>query len=561
MNRSLSLKMRLAGVILLFGILCVVVAGIGIVGLQNQNANSKRTYEELTQPAQAIGASYSSTLVQVIQLMEGVTSQDESTKQQRLDFIAQLQKQSDAQFAEFQNSQKDASITNVATQIVQDRARFYEVFQKGVELFRQGKAADALTIEQNDLRPPGIALFKSTQQINEILTEQIKAAHEHDIASYKKMMAIMIGIIVVGGLATGGYAWIQLRLIGVSIDCIQNTLQEVSDSMDLTRRAPVVRMDEIGLTAQAFNHLLDRVSDVMATVRHAADSVSTASREIAAGNADLSSRTEQQASSLEETASSMEELTSTVKQNADNARQANGLATTASEVASKGGMVASQVVETMAGINASSKRIVDIIAVIDGIAFQTNILALNAAVEAARAGDQGRGFAVVASEVRNLAQRSASAAKEIKALIDNSVEQIDAGTRLVNEAGATMSEIVQSIQRVTDIMGEITSATQEQTAGIEQINQAITEMDNATQQNAALVEEAAAAAQAMQDQAGSLEQTVSVFKLDGMQASRPLAKKDSMRYANSAAATPTLQKSSGVQTPPPSSLRQRGCTQ
>jgi methyl-accepting chemotaxis protein len=508
-----------------------------MIGLQNQNAHSQRTYETLTRPALAIESSYGSTLVQVIQFLEGMVSNDDSTKQQRLDLIAQLQKQSDAQFAEFQKSQKADSIKDVSTQIVQDHAKFNEVFQKGIELFRQGKTADALKVEQSDLRPYGIALFNSTQQISTILTEQIKAAHEHDVASYRRMMAIMIAVIAVGGLAAGGYAWIQLRSIGVSIDGIQKTLQEVSESMDLTRRAPVRRMDEIGLTAQAFNQLLDRVSGVIATVRNAAESVSTASKEIAAGNADLSSRTEQQASSLEETASSMEELTSTVKQNADNARQANGLANTASDVASKGGMVTSQVVETMAAINASSKRIVDIIAVIDGIAFQTNILALNAAVEAARAGDQGRGFAVVASEVRSLAQRSAGAAKEIKALIDNSVEKVDVGTSLVNEAGATMDEIVQSIQRVTDIMGEITAATLEQTAGIEQINQAITEMDNVTQQNAALVEEAAAAAQAMQDQSDSLEQAVSVFKLDRRQAARPLARTDLLQHSNSAASS------------------------
>ncbi|HEU4374871.1 MAG TPA: methyl-accepting chemotaxis protein, partial [Telluria sp.] len=232
------------------------------------------------------------------------------------------------------------------------------------------------------------------------------------------------------------------------------------------------------------------------------------------GNLDLSSRTEQQASSLEETASSMEELTSTVKQNADNARQANSLATTASDVASRGGAVIGNVVQTMEEINSSARQIVDIIGVIDGIAFQTNILALNAAVEAARAGEQGRGFAVVASEVRNLAQRSAAAAKEIKSLIGNSVERVDAGSKLVNEAGATMQEIVESVRRVTDIMGEITAASQEQTAGIDQINVAITQMDQVTQQNAALVEEASAASEAMHEQAGKLAQVVSVFKLD-----------------------------------------------
>jgi methyl-accepting chemotaxis protein len=253
-------------------------------------------------------------------------------------------------------------------------------------------------------------------------------------------------------------------------------------------------------------------------VRTGTDTIAAASSQIASGNLELSSRTEQQAGSLEETASSMEEMTSTVKQNADNARQANQLAISASEVAVKGGAVVSQVVDTMDSINASSKKIVDIIGVIDGIAFQTNILALNAAVEAARAGEQGRGFAVVASEVRNLAQRSAAAAKEIKILIGDSVEKVDIGAKLVDQAGSTMQAVVESIKSVTDIMGEITAASQEQTSGIDQINQAITQMDQVTQQNAALVEEAAAAAGALQDQAGSLAQVVSVFTMNSTHA-------------------------------------------
>ncbi|MES2263481.1 MAG: methyl-accepting chemotaxis protein [Pseudomonadota bacterium] len=257
-----------------------------------------------------------------------------------------------------------------------------------------------------------------------------------------------------------------------------------------------------------------QLAGIVQQIRLGTDTIATASHEIASGNLDLSSRTEQQASSLEETASSMEELTSTVKQNADNARQANGLAASASDVAVKGGQVVSQVVQTMSSINDSSKKIVDIIGVIDGIAFQTNILALNAAVEAARAGEQGRGFAVVASEVRNLAQRSAAAAREIKSLIDDSVEKVDAGSKLVDQAGTTMQEIVASVRRVTDIMLEISSASQEQTSGIEQVNQAIGQMDQVTQQNAALVEEAAAAAEAMQEQAAKLAQVVSRFKLD-----------------------------------------------
>ncbi|MEJ7805581.1 MAG: methyl-accepting chemotaxis protein [Telluria sp.] len=284
-------------------------------------------------------------------------------------------------------------------------------------------------------------------------------------------------------------------------------------SGDLSENIVVQSTDETGLLFQALKDMNGSLAKIVGEVRAGTDSISDASRQIASGNMDLSSRTETQASSLEETASSMEELTSTVKQNADNANQARGLAVTASEVALRGGSEVSQVVATMGSINASSKKIVDIIGVIDGIAFQTNILALNAAVEAARAGEQGRGFAVVASEVRNLAQRSAGAAKEIKALIGDSVEKVDAGTKLVNQAGATMDEVVASVKRVSDIISEIAAASQEQTSGIDQINQAIIQMDHVTQQNAALVEEAAAAAESMQNQTESLSQVVSVFKL------------------------------------------------
>ncbi|HEU4844670.1 MAG TPA: methyl-accepting chemotaxis protein [Burkholderiaceae bacterium] len=276
---------------------------------------------------------------------------------------------------------------------------------------------------------------------------------------------------------------------------------------------------------------------IVGQVRSGTDTIATASSQIAVGNMDLSSRTEEQASSLEETASSMEELTSTVRQNADNARQANGLARSASEVAVRGGSVVADVVDTMASINASSRKIVDIIGVIDGIAFQTNILALNAAVEAARAGEQGRGFAVVAAEVRNLAQRSAAAAKEIKTLINDSVGKVDAGGKLVDQAGTTMEEIVQSITRVTDIMAEIASASAEQSVGIDQVNTAITQMDEVTQQNAALVEEAAAAAGAMQDQAAILAQVVSIFKL-GNEAPAAAAPARPPRPASTLAAAP-----------------------
>jgi methyl-accepting chemotaxis protein len=286
---------------------------------------------------------------------------------------------------------------------------------------------------------------------------------------------------------------------------------------DLTQKIIVRSGNEVGALQQALKDMNQGLVRIVGQVRSGTDAIFNASNEIASGNRDLSDRTELQARSLEKTAASMQELTFTVNQSSENARMANQLSQSAAEVAVKGGAVVARVVDTMESINTSSKKIVDIIAVIDGIAFQTNILALNAAVEAARAGEQGRGFAVVAAEVRSLAKRSAHAAKEIKTLIDDSVSKVDAGGALVHQAGVTMTEVVTSIQHVTHIMGDIAAATVEQTAGIERVNDAITEMNSVTQQNAALVEQAAAGAQSMQDQAGHLEQVVRIFKIDGVQ--------------------------------------------
>src|SRR5450830_157590 len=337
-----------------------------------------------------------------------------------------------------------------------------------------------------------------------------------DIASTSRNLLLLLSTLA---LAFGVVcAWLLTMGIVRPLRTAVDIARKVADG-DLTAQIDASAKDETGQLLQALQDMNTSLLNIVGEVRSGTDSIATSSTQIAAGNQDLSSRTEEQAGSLEETASSMEELTSTVKQNADNARQANQLAASAAQVAVKGGAVVAQVVGTMESINASSNKIVDIISVIDGIAFQTNILALNAAVEAARAGEQGRGFAVVASEVRNLAQRSASAAKEIKTLIGASVEQVNAGSMLVAQAGSTMNDIVDSVQRVSDIITEITAASSEQSVGIDEINRAIGQMDALTQQNAALVEESAAAAESMQHQAHNLAQVVSVFKLNGQQAS------------------------------------------
>ena len=324
----------------------------------------------------------------------------------------------------------------------------------------------------------------------------------------------MLGLITIATLLLKGILASNLyQRIRHGLSDIQNILGSVSESLDLTQRAPVKHADEIGQTAGAFNQLIERISQVLGTVRISSNSVCMAAKHISISNADLSARTEAQAASLEETAASMEELTSTVQNNADSARQASALTANAAELALKGQGVVSRVVDTMSEIDESSDRIADITSIIEGIAFQTNILALNAAVEAARAGEQGRGFAVVASEVRNLAQRSSSAAKEIKDLIAASVEKIHTGSALANEAGEAISQVTTAVGHAADLINEIAAASQEQSQGIDQVNQAITLMDQVTQQNATQVEEAAAAAKLLEEQGAHLDGVVRIFHI------------------------------------------------
>ena len=390
--------------------------------------------------------------------------------------------------------------------------------EANMALVREGKREEALAMLISKtvptFKPMQDWLSAERERQGKALAKEVADIESEAHATRLELSGIAVTITIVLMV----FSWYITHVLRGRVNESQEIAERVKNG-DFTQAVIDRARDEFSPLMQTLEAMQSSLTKVVLTVRGNADLVATASAQIASGNQDLSSRTEQQASSLEETASSMEELTSTVKQNADNARQANQLAVAASEVAVKGGEVVSQVVSTMEGINASSKKMADIITVIDGIAFQTNILALNAAVEAARAGEQGRGFAVVASEVRNLAQRSASAAKEIKTLIDDSVSKVESGGKLVAEAGTTMDEVVASIRRVNDIMSEITAASAEQSAGIEQVNQAIVQMDTVTQQNAALVEEAAAAAASLQDQAQKLVGVVSTFRTGAGQAS------------------------------------------
>ena len=422
-----------------------------------------------------------------------------------------IKKKLEAKFATDSNPQEKALLA----QIEGFEGTAMPAIAKASALYLANKAEDATRVMIKEVRPVQKKWLEGLEQLASMEDKQNAQSQldaEAAFTNARNFMLVLLAVAVAIGVAA---AVVITRSLLRQLGAEPGYTAQIATSIAHGDLAIVIDTDHAvaGSLLVEMKNMRGSLVDIVGQVRAGTETIGTASREIAAGNIDLSSRTEMQASSLEKTASAMEELTSTVKQNADNAREANQLAASASEVARKGGEVVSQVVETMGSINTSANKIVDIIGVIDGIAFQTNILALNAAVEAARAGEQGRGFAVVASEVRNLAQRSAAAAKEIKTLIGDSVEKVAAGSKLVGQAGVTMDEVVASVKRVTDIMSEIANASQEQSAGIEQVNLSIIEMDGMTQQNAALVEQAAAAAQSLQDQAGELQRVVSVFRL------------------------------------------------
>ncbi|WP_116521464.1 methyl-accepting chemotaxis protein [Achromobacter insuavis] len=428
--------------------------------------------------------------------------------------VQQLLTDGKAKLEKFKAIPKTTDIGRAAEgQLLASFNGFAEGLQAMLGALDRGDNAEYLNLKNTKTAAASGAFSK---QLTEFATA-ITTYSEERVAGSRSEGAVMAYVylalvLVILAVSLGAFLFMNrvvlrpLRTVGESFDRIA--------AGDLTTRVEVQSTNEIGALMAAVKRMQESLARTVSTVRRGVDEINVGSREISAGNTDLSSRTEEQAASLEETAASMEQLASTVKQNADNARQANQLAASASDVAERGGSAVAEVVNTMQGISASSRKISEIVSVIDGIAFQTNILALNAAVEAARAGEQGKGFAVVAGEVRSLAQRSAQAAKEIKGLIEDSVTKVGAGSQQVERAGATMQEIVASVKRVTDIMGEISAASEEQSSGIDQVNRAVSQMDEVTQQNAALVEEAAAAAGSLQEQAQRLAEAVAVFKIN-----------------------------------------------
>jgi len=491
--------------------LSIVTAGVGIYALSTLSASAAKLAKNDAPRLEASLRLDASASANSRRLPEMLVAKDKPELERLAKrFEVNAQKTSDAveELAKLATAEDAA---RVMASIKEAHVAYAEMSKKFVGLAQDEKTDEALTAYTKEVAP---ALTKFSRSISEMIEYDDGLFHrgmDESNAVYRQARAILAGICGLGLLLGAFIAWRTARSITRPLRAAVDVAHKVAAG-DLTSNLDSTSRDELGQLMAALSEMNESLTKIVREVRTGSDAISTGSKEIADGNADLSHRTEQQAASLEETASSMEELTSTVKQSAENARQANQLAAGASAVAVKGGEVVGQVVSTMSGISEASRKIADIIGVIDGIAFQTNILALNAAVEAARAGEQGRGFAVVATEVRTLAQRSAAAAKEIKTLIQDSVEKVESGSKLVDQAGRTMEEIVGAVKKVTDIMAEIASAAQEQSSGIEQVNQAVTQMDQVTQQNAALVEQAAAAAESMQEQVQGLARAMAVFR-------------------------------------------------
>jgi len=537
MSINLTIRSRLILILAPLSLLALAISIFGLYGMNKSNNGLRSVYEDRTIPMGQFGRLESLILDNRVQLSLALLNPAPEVIKRQTELVEKHLDQAGEIWAAYSSS---ISLTpeerQLAGKFEEEHGRFImEGVEPVISLLRDGKIDDARLANEQKLD----TLYQPVhEKLDELSNLQLDIAkHEYTTAEsrYRNTRNMSIAFVTLGLIFSTLMGFILIRSImrqlGGEPAYAAEAVSKIADG-DLTIKVQTKANDSSSILF-AIQSMVDKFSGIVIEVRNAADSITSATREIVDGNKDLSHRTEQQASSLEETASSMEELTSTVKQNAENAKHANQLAASASDIAAKGGQAVDEVVQTMASISTSSKKIGDIISVIEGIAFQTNILALNAAVEAARAGEQGRGFAVVAGEVRNLAQRSAAAAKEITALIAASVDKVDAGSKQVEQAGATMHEVVDAVKRVTDIMAEISAASDEQSTGIEEVNQAIIQMDEVTQQNAALVEEASAAAESMQQQADSLMEAVSIFKLK-------VGKGDIQTAITKTIATPTI---------------------
>ena len=517
-HNNIQIKTLLRGAMAMLSLLLMLVGGVGLYGMSHSNDALQETYGNQLASAQALGETMLGTTRMRLALDRGVMPGDGDDSKAVVDRSMIFVDGTEAAWKRYSALPQDAEEKALATEFSRKRQEFMD---KGIlplqKALRENNADAALKVAKKDLPD----LQRSMATAYEALQAfQFRTGESNFNAAQARFQQarVLCFLLIAFGLVVAALCTTTLqRAIVRPVEEALAVFERIAAG-DLTSRITNVSRNEVGRMMQALVAMQESLSNIVSQVRGGTDSIASATQQIATGNLDLSQRTEEQASSLEETAASMEELTSAVRQNSDNARQAGVLASDASQIALKGGDVVGRVVDTMNEINGSSRKVVEIIGVIEGIAFQTNILALNAAVEAARAGEQGRGFAVVAGEVRTLAQRSAAAAKEIEALISESGQRVESGTKLVAEAGQTMGEIVNAVKRVTDIMNEISAATQEQTSGIEQVNQAVTQMDQVTQQNAALVEEAAAAAGALEEQAQKLNGVVSVFRLSGSHA-------------------------------------------
>jgi methyl-accepting chemotaxis protein-1 (serine sensor receptor) len=526
MNK-LNISTRLSILIGTMAVLLLMIGSIGLYGMGKTDNSLESVYVNNTIPIQQLGD------IQYLMLRNRLVianAEIEKSPERTAKSISEVESNLATITKEWNSYLRSDMTTEEAVMIKNfDEANTRYVqggLQPALTALRASDYEQTLKVIVEKIRPDFDTARDKLTPLIKLQVDAAKIEYETADASFKTIRIFAISAILLGLLFAASFGLSILRSITVPLRRAADVTEAIAQG-DLTQSVDTSGTNEISVLMTAVNHMQTSLAGVVSHVRQGSESVATASAEIAQGNQDLSNRTESQASALEQTAASMEELSSTVKQNADNARQANQLAMSASTVAVQGGEVVAQVVDTMKGINEASRKISDIISVIDGIAFQTNILALNAAVEAARAGEQGRGFAVVASEVRSLAGRSAEAAKEIKTLINASVERVEQGTTLVDQAGTTMQEVVSSIRRVTDIMGEISAASNEQSQGVSQVGDAVTQMDQVTQQNAALVEEMAAAASSLRSQAQELVQTVAVFKLgagDSQRSSTPLPK-------------------------------------